>query len=113
MIDEYQGIKLLAKLALDKNKENIKQSTIAYHAGRHMLWDFIKSEHPMAPVFQNKSFLEVMQYLYPEYSQEAFDAFKIVPVDDDEIEEYAEQLKAEVDSETTEALEYGIWLGYL
>ena len=113
MIDEYQGIKLLAKLALDKNKENIKQSTIAYHAGRHMLWDFIKSDHQMAPVFQNKSFLEVMQYLYPEYGQEAFDAFKIVPVDDDEIEEYAGQLKAEVDSETTEALEYGIWLGYL
>ena len=113
MIDEYQGIKLLAKLALDKNKENIKQSTIAYHAGRHMLWDFIKSEHPMVSVFQNKSFLEVMQYLYPEYCQEAFDTFKIVPVDDDEIEEYAEQLKAEVDSETAEALEYGIWLGYL
>ena len=100
-------------MALDKNKENIKQSTIAYHAGRHMLWDFIKSEHPMVSVFQNKSFLEVMQYLYPEYCQEAFDTFKIVPVDDDEIEEYAEQLKAEVDSETAEALEYGIWLGYL
>lgn len=113
MIDEYQGIKLLAKLALDRNKENVKHSTVAYHAGRHMLWDFINSEHPMVPVFQNKSFLEVMQYLYPEYGQEAFDAFKIVPVDDDEIEEYAEQLKAEVDSETTEALEYGIWLGYL
>lgn len=100
-------------MALDKNKENIKQSTIAYHAGRHMLWDFIKSEHPMAQGFQNKSFLEVMQYLYPEYGQEAFDTFKIVPVDDDEIEEYAEQLKAEIDSETAEAIEHGIWLGYL
>ena len=83
MIDEYQGIKLIAKLALDKNKGNVKQSTVAYHAGRHMLWDFIKSEHPMAQSFQNKSFLEVMQYLYPEYGQEAFDAFKIVPVDDE------------------------------
>ena len=113
MIDEYQGIKLLAKLALDKNKENIKQSTIAYHAGRHMLWDFIKSEHPMAPVFQNKSFLEVMQYLYPEYGQEAFVTFKIVPVNDEEIAKYSKQLKAEADSETAEALEYGIWLGYL
>ena len=113
MIDEYQGIKLLAKLALDKNKGNVKQSTVAYHAGRHMLWDFIKSEHPMAQSFQNKSFLEVMQYLYPEYGQEAFDAFKIVPVDDEEIAKYAKQLKAEVDSETADALEYGIWLGYL
>ena len=44
----------------------------------------------------------------PEYGQETFDTFKIVPVDDDEVEEYAEQLKAEVDSETAEALEHGI-----
>ena len=113
MIDEYQGIKLLAKLALDKNKENAKQSSVAYHAGRHMLWGFLKSDHQMVPVFQNKSFLEVMQYLYPEYGQEAFDTFKIETVDDDEVEEYAEQLKAEVDTETAEALEHGIWLGYL
>ena len=49
----------------------------------------------------------------PEYGQESFDTFNIDPIDDDEVEEYAEQLKAEVDSETAEALEHGIWLGYL
>ena len=57
--------------------------------------------------------MQIINVPFPEYGQEAFDTFKIIPVDDDEVEEYAEQLKAEVDSETADALEYGIWLGYL
>lgn len=55
MTDSLQSMKLLAKLALDKNKYDLKQSMVAYYAGWHTLWDFRKTDHPLVEQFKDKS----------------------------------------------------------
>lgn len=113
MIDSLQSMKLLAKLALDKNKYDLKQSMVAYYAGGHTLWDFRKTDHPLVEQFKDKSWLEVMQYLCPEYDKETFDSFRIKRISDNDVAKTVRELKKTIDPETAEALDYGVWLGYL
>ena len=109
----YQAMRLLAKLALDKNKDNIKQSTVAYHSGGQWLKEYVKIDHPLANRFWKMSFFEVMVFLCPDYDAEMFDSFDLVPVDDDTVFEYTYQLIRKVDSDTAKALCRGVWLGFL
>jgi hypothetical protein len=109
----YQAMRLLAKLALDKNKNNIGQSTVAYHSGGQWLKEYVKIDHPLANRFRKMSFFEVMIFLCPEYDAEVFDSFDLVPVDDDMVFEYTYQLMRKVDSDTAKALCRGVWLGFL
>lgn len=112
-LSPYQAMRLLAKLALDKNKDNIGQSTVAYHSGGQWLKEYVKIDHPLANRFRKMSFFEVMVYLCPEYGAEVFDAFDLVPVDDDTVFECTYQLMRKVDSDTAKALCRGVWLGFL
>ena len=113
MIDTLQSMKPLAKLALDKNKYDLKQSMVAYYAGGHTLWDFRKTDHPLVEQFKDKSWLEVMKYLCPEYDKEAFDSFRITGISDNDVDKTVRELKKTLDPDTAEALDYGVWLGYL
>lgn len=109
----YQALRLLAKLTLDKNKDNIGQSTVAYHSGGQWLKEYVKIDHPLANRFRKMSFFEAMLFLCPEYGAEVFDSFDLVPVDNELVFEYTYQLIRKVDSDTAKALCRGVWLGFL
>lgn len=109
----YQAMRLLAKLTLDKNKDNIGQSTVAYHSGGQWLKEYVKIDHPLANRFRKMSFFEAMLFLCPEYGAEVFDSFDLVPTDNESVFEYTYQLMRKVDSDTAKALCRGVWLGFL
>ena len=110
-IPPYQAMRLLGILALDKDKTNIGQRTVAFHAGRYWLQEYVKNDHLKR--FEKITFVDVMRFLCPEYGKEYWDAFDLVPIDDEATDKYTYQLMRTVDLETAQALCRGIWLGNL
>ena len=110
-IPPYQAMRLLGILALDKDKANIGQRTVAFHAGRYWLQEYVKNDHLKR--FEKITFVDVMRFLCPEYGKEYWDAFDLVPIDDEATEKYTYQLMRIVDLETAQALCRGVWLGNL
>ncbi|MBP5643969.1 MAG: hypothetical protein J6X10_07065 [Bacteroidales bacterium] len=105
-IPAYQAMRLLGVLTLDKYKANESQRTVAYHAGRCWLQEYVKND-PLKR-FEKITFVDMMRFLCPEYNWDTFDG---VPIDDNATDKYTYQLMLTVDSETVKALCRGIWLG--
>ena len=55
----------------------------------------------------------IIIYLCPEYDKEAFDSFRITGISDNDVDKTVRELKKTLDPETAEALDYGVWIGYL
>lgn len=110
-IPPYLAMRLLGILALDKDKANIGQRTVAFWAGSHWLQEYVKNDHLKR--FEKIAFVDVMRFLCPEYGKEYWDAFDLVPIDDEATDKYTYQLMRTVDLETAQALCRGVWLGNL
>ena len=110
-IPPYQAMRLLGILALDKDKANIGQRTVAFWAGSYWLQEYVKNDHLKR--FEKITFVDVMRFLCPEYGKEYWDAFDLVPIDNEATDKYTYQLMRIVDLETAQALCRGIWLGNL
>ena len=110
-IPPYQAMRLLGILALDKDKASIRQRTVAFWAGSHWLQEYVKNDHLKR--FEKIAFVDVMRFLCPEYGKEYWDAFDLVPIDDEATDKYTYQLMRTVDLETAQALCRGVWLGNL
>ena len=110
-IPPYQAMRLLGILALDKDKANKGQRTVAFWAGSYWLQEYVKNDHLKR--FEKITFVDVMRFLCPEYGKEYWDAFDLEAIDDEATDRYTYQLMLTVDSETAKALCRGIWLGNL
>ena len=110
-IPPYQAMRLLGILALDKDKATLGQRTVAFHAGRYWLQEYVKNDHLKR--FEKINFVDMMRFLCPEYGKEYWDAFDLEAIDDEATDRYTYQLMLTVDSETAKALCRGIWLGNL
>lgn len=110
-IPPYQAMRLLGILALDKDKVSIGQRIVAFWAGSHWLQEYVKNDHLKR--FEKIAFVDVMRFLCPEYGKEYWDAFDLVPIDDEATDKYTYQLMRTVDLETAQALCRGVWLGNL
>lgn len=110
-IPAYKAIRLLGCLALDKEKANTEQRTVAYCAGSEWLRVY-KTNDPLK-TFEDITFFDIMKFLCPEYYDKYWDSFKIESIDDETVDKCIYQLMLTIDSETTQALCHGVWLGYL
>ncbi len=108
-IPPYQAMRLLGILALDKNKANIGQRTVAFWAGSHWLQEYVKNDQLKR--FDKINFIDMMRFLCPEYGQEYWGDFNLEAIDDEATNKYTYQLMRIVDPETAKALCRGIWLG--
>ena len=110
-IPAYKAMRLLGCLALDKEKANMEQRTVAYHAGNSWLRDYITND-PLK-TFEGITFFDIMKFLCPEYYDKYWDSFKLESIDDETADKCTYQLMRTIDSETAQALCHGVWLGYL
>ena len=77
---------------------------------RDDIWTVKRISIPAA--VHNIIFLIII-YLCPEYDKEAFDSFRITGISDNDVDKTVRELKKTLDPDTAEALDYGVWLGYL
>lgn len=110
-IPAYKAMRLLGKLVFDKIKENVGQSTVAWHAGNYWLQEYVNNDKLKR--FKNVTFFDMMRFLCPEYGDEYWKTLDMIAIDDEATDKYTYQMMREVDLETAQALCHGVWLGYL
>ena len=110
-IPAYKAMRLLGKLVFDKIKENVGQSTVAWHAGNAWLREYVNNDKLKR--FEKTTFFDMMRFLCPEYDDECWKTLDMIAIDDEATDKYTYQMMREVDLETAQALCHGVWLGYL
>ena len=110
-IPAYKAMRLLGKLVFDKIKENVGQSTVAWHAGNAWLREYVNNDKLKR--FEKTTFFDMMRFLCPEYGDECWETLDMIAIDDEATDKYTYQMMREVDLETAQALCRGVWLGYL
>ena len=110
-IPAYKAMRLLGKLVFDKIKENVGQSTVAWHAGNAWLREYVNNDKLKR--FEKTTFFDMMRFLCLEYGDECWETLDMIAIDDEATDKYTYQMMREVDLETAQALCHGVWLGYL
>lgn len=110
-IDPLRAMTLLTKACMNYMGVSAGYRSMAYYAGWAWLEVFNKTDHPLVEQTKDMVFCEVMPLICPDYSQDAYEEFDVIYVDNEE--QLLSEMMNELDEETATALCMGYWLGNL